>query len=91
MKTWGFFDWLAYGALAIGALILALDSSLKASSFKDSWDAVLKSQWWGWAPLILVVLATLNLHWAIVIRSRGCATCRGFCAYRVAALALVWQ
>jgi hypothetical protein len=59
MGHWGFFDWIAYGALAIGAMILAAETGLSQSpSLLRRLPQFFKHPFWGLAPLILVLIAT---------------------------------
>ena len=59
MENWGFFDWMTYGALAIGAMILAAETGLSQSpSIFRKLPQFFKHPIWGTAPLILVLIAT---------------------------------
>jgi hypothetical protein len=59
MGHWSFFDWIAYGALAIGAMILAAETGLSQSpSLLQGLPQFFKHPFWGLAPLILVLIAT---------------------------------
>jgi hypothetical protein len=59
MGHWGYFDWIAYGALAIGAMILAAETGLSQSpSLLQRLPQFFKHPFWGLAPLVLVLVAT---------------------------------
>jgi hypothetical protein len=55
----GFFDWMAYGALAIGAMILASETGFSQSpTLLQRLPQFIRHPFWGVAPLILVLIAT---------------------------------
>jgi hypothetical protein len=62
MRHWTFWEWVAYAALFVAAVILAADTGVRVSPdlslHMPEW---LHSGWWGFAPLLLVVLSTLVL------------------------------
>ena len=61
MAAWGFFDWLTYGALAIGALVLAMETALAQSPNASAvLPGFLKRPFWGFVPVICVILATIT-------------------------------
>lgn len=62
MRHWAFWEWIAYVALFVAALIIAADTG-----FRESPDVMARlpgffhSEWWGFAPAVLVVMATIIL------------------------------
>jgi hypothetical protein len=62
MRHWTFWEWVAYVALFVAALIIAADTG-----FRESPDVMARlpeffhSEWWGFAPAVLVVVATIIL------------------------------
>jgi hypothetical protein len=62
MRHWTFWEWVAYVALFVAALIVAADSG-----FREAPDVMARlpeffhSEWWGFAPAVLVVGATIIL------------------------------
>lgn len=62
MRHWTFWEWIAYVALFVAALIVAADTG-----FRESPDVMARlpeffhSEWWGFAPAALVVVATIIL------------------------------
>jgi hypothetical protein len=62
MRHWTFWEWVAYVALFVAALIIAVDTG-----FRESPDVMARlpeffhSEWWGFAPAVLVVAATIIL------------------------------
>lgn len=59
MREWGGWDWVAYSALWIAAIILAADSGIKDSEkLKESFSVLLQSTYWSLSPLVLVVFGT---------------------------------
>lgn len=59
MRKWGFWDWLSYGALAVGAIILALETALASSpQIHGVLPGFLLSPDWGYVPLVLISLAS---------------------------------
>jgi hypothetical protein len=62
LRHWTFWEWVAYVALFVAALIIAADTG-----FKESPDVMARlpeffhSEWWGFAPAVLVVAATIIL------------------------------
>jgi hypothetical protein len=62
MSHWGYWDWIAYTALFIAAVILAADTGFKsAPRVMDRLPKLFRSGWWGFAPLVLVVVSTIIL------------------------------
>lgn len=62
MSSWSFWDWVGYSALFISAIIAAVDTAAKNSDVakaKAMIPEVLKSRFWGYAPLFLLSIATL--------------------------------
>jgi hypothetical protein len=59
MGNWGVFDWMTYGALTIGALILAAETGLSQSpSLMRMLPSFFRHPLWGVAPLCFVLIAT---------------------------------
>jgi hypothetical protein len=62
LRHWTFWEWVAYVALFVAALIIAADTG-----FRESPDVMARlpeffhSEWWGFAPAVLVVVATTIL------------------------------
>jgi hypothetical protein len=62
VRHWTFWEWVAYVALFVAALIIAADTG-----FRESPDVMARlpeffhSEWWGFAPAVLVVVATIIL------------------------------
>jgi hypothetical protein len=62
LRHWTFWEWVAYVALFVAALIIAADTG-----FRESPDVMARlpeffhSEWWGFAPAALVVAATIIL------------------------------
>jgi len=61
MPDWRFWDWLAYGAMFVGALIIAADTGVRLSPELQKYFGFMHSAWWGFAPLILIVAGTVIL------------------------------
>jgi hypothetical protein len=62
MKNWKFWDWTAYGCLAVAALVTAFDSALKnAPALANRLPGLVESPLWAFTPAILVVIATTLL------------------------------
>jgi hypothetical protein len=62
MKDWDYAQWVSYIALAIGAIILAMDQSIRLApdvSKKFGW--LIDGNVWAFAPVTLVILATIIL------------------------------
>jgi hypothetical protein len=59
MGNWSFFDWMTYGALVVGAMILAAETGLSQSpSLLQKLPQFFRHPFWGLAPLGLVLIAT---------------------------------
>jgi len=62
MQHWGFWEWCAYAALFIAAIVLAADQSIKlAPTIAPRASFILSSSYWAFAPLALVLFATVEL------------------------------
>ena len=55
MKDWSFWDWVAYVAIFIAAIIVAADASLKGAPDLASYLPGLHSQALAFAPVALMV------------------------------------
>lgn len=59
MAKWGFWEWVAYAVLFVAAIIIATDQGIKLSpDLASLFNGVLTSPYWGFAPLVLLLLAT---------------------------------
>ena len=60
MREWKFWEWVAYSAIFIAALLLAVDTGLRMSPtlMTELPTGFLHSPWWGFAPLGLLLIAT---------------------------------
>src|ERR1700730_8775357 len=62
VRHWTFWEWIAYVALFVAALIVAADTG-----FREAPDVMARlpeffhSEWWGFTPAMLVVMATIIL------------------------------
>lgn len=62
MREWSFWEWMAYAALALAAIIQAAEGGLKeAPQLAAKMPEILPSEISAFVPLALVVLATLIL------------------------------
>jgi hypothetical protein len=62
MRHWTFWEWVAYGVILVSALILAADQGFKLEpDLMRQLPEFFHSAWWGFAPLVLVVIATIIL------------------------------
>ena len=62
MRAWKFWDWIAYSCIFVGAAILAADTGVKVSpELAGHIPAFVGGSLWGFAPLILLVVATVIL------------------------------
>jgi len=61
MRDWRFWEWLAYGSMFVGALLIAADTGVRLSPELQKYSGFMHSAWWGFAPLILFVSATVIL------------------------------
>jgi hypothetical protein len=62
VSHWTFWEWVAYGSLFVAALIIAADTSFKlAPDVMARLPEFFHSEWWGFAPVVLVVAATIIL------------------------------
>jgi len=62
MKNWKFWDWTAYGTLAVAAFMMAFDYALKnAPTLAKLSPGLAESSLWAFAPSMLVVVATVIL------------------------------
>jgi len=59
MRHWTFWEWVAYACLLLGAVILAADTGLKVAPDLARHFSFIESPFWGFAPLALVVAATI--------------------------------
>jgi hypothetical protein len=62
MRHWTFWEWVAYVALFVAALIIAADTGFRGSpDVMARLPEFFHSEWWGFAPAVLVVVATIIL------------------------------
>jgi len=62
MRHWTFWEWVAYGAFFVGAMMLAMETGVRISpDLAEHVPEFIHSAWWGFAPLVLVVFATIIL------------------------------
>jgi hypothetical protein len=62
MAHWTFWEWTAYGALFIASAIVAADTGFRlAPTLMEKLPAFFHSAWWGFAPLALLLIATVIL------------------------------
>jgi len=63
VQEWKFWDWVAYGCLAIAALTEAGEAGIKQAPTISAtiMPELLKTEWLAFIPLILVVVATVIL------------------------------
>jgi hypothetical protein len=62
MRAWKFWDWTAYGALAVATFMTALDSALKNSPAVATFlPGPVDSVAWSFAPFVLILVATIIL------------------------------
>lgn len=63
MRDWGFWEWVAYATIWVGALIIAADAGLKLTkgSLRETAAPLLESPVWAFLPLICIILGTLIL------------------------------
>lgn len=62
MRHWGFWEWVAYGCLFVGALIMAAETGFKTEpAVMDHLPDFFHSQLWGFSPAALVICATIIL------------------------------
>jgi hypothetical protein len=59
MSHWTFWEWVAYAILFIAACITAADTGFKQSPIlMEQLPHFIHSPWWGFTPVVLVLLAT---------------------------------
>jgi hypothetical protein len=62
VRTWKFWDWVAYACLFVAALFFAAEAGIKAApDLAKHIPTYVGGSIWGFAPLILVLVATLIL------------------------------
>lgn len=62
MRNWKFWDWAAYGALAVAAFMMAFDAALRNSpEIAKFLPGLVSSAFWAFAPGLLVIIATMIL------------------------------
>jgi hypothetical protein len=60
MATWGFWEWLTYGCIAIAALMMAVDQGAQRSGSARKFLApLIQSAWWAFAPFALILLSAV--------------------------------
>jgi hypothetical protein len=60
MIGWGFWDWVAYSTLYIGAIIFAIETAISSSaSIRAHIPNFIKSNIWAFIPAILLTMATI--------------------------------
>jgi hypothetical protein len=62
MRHWSFWEWVAYGALFVAAMIIAADTGVRiAPDLAEYSPAFVHGAIWGFAPFVLVIVATIIL------------------------------
>ncbi|HEV8015755.1 MAG TPA: hypothetical protein VGP48_09495 [Stellaceae bacterium] len=63
MKHWDFWGWLGFGALWIGGIVIALDTSFKLTGgpFRSAISGLIDSPVWGFSPVFFLTIGTLIL------------------------------
>jgi hypothetical protein len=62
VRHWTFWEWVAYAAIFVAALIIAADTGFKtAPDLMTRLPEFFSSVWWGFAPVTLVIVATIIL------------------------------
>jgi hypothetical protein len=61
MRDWGFWEWLAYATIFVGALVLAADTGAKLSPELQEYLGFMRAAAWGFAPLILLIAGAIIL------------------------------
>jgi hypothetical protein len=60
MRHWGFWEWVAYGCLFVGALIMAAETGFKTEpEVMNHLPDFFRSSLWGFSPAALVICATI--------------------------------
>src|SRR5580698_8270928 len=61
MREWSVLEWVAFAALFVGAIILAVDTGAKQTtgSVREFFSGFIEKPIWGFLPLGLLLLATL--------------------------------
>ena len=61
MKDWGFWEWVAYGTIWVGALIIAADAGFKLTggTFRAIVAPIFESPFWAFLPLFCIVVGTI--------------------------------
>ena len=70
MRRWSSWDWLAYACLLVGAVVLAADTAFKlAPDLAQRLPFWVQSPLWGFAPLVLILIATIIFlaNWAGIL------------------------
>ena len=67
MRDWGFWEWLAYATMFVGALFIAADTGAKRHPELQEYFGFMRSAVWGFAPLLLLVAGAIIL----IARSYG--------------------
>jgi hypothetical protein len=59
MHRLGFFEWLAYGCFAVGAIVLAADQAIKISRLQElSWaQTITESNIWAFTPFVMLCIS----------------------------------
>jgi hypothetical protein len=60
MATWGFWEWLTYGCIAVAALMMAVDQGAQRSgSARKFLGPLIQSALWAFAPFALILLSAV--------------------------------
>ena len=61
MASWGFWDWIGYIGILGAAVFIALETGLTRVPQARSYFPFLTARWWGFAPLVLILLSSAIL------------------------------
>jgi hypothetical protein len=70
MASWGFFEWLTYGCIAIPALMMAVDQGAKRSGVTRRFiGSLIQSSLWGFTPFALILTSAFLILWHVLFAS----------------------
>jgi hypothetical protein len=61
MSEWGFWEWIAYSATWVAAIIAAASATIKTEPhLQEGVPEPLKARWWGYVPLVLLFIGLVG-------------------------------
>jgi hypothetical protein len=70
MASWGFWEWLTYGCIAVAAMMIAIDQGVQRSDVARKFlGSIVRSPLWAFTPFSLILLSAALILWHVLSAS----------------------